>query len=83
MDNKLNMSEQCTLATKRPTASWAVLVQGMIPPLYSTLIRLDLEFCVQFWAHQYKEDTDILNNKLLVYQRQIMHKVSIRIEFQT
>ncbi|KAK4806954.1 hypothetical protein QYF61_027343, partial [Mycteria americana] len=67
VDGELNMSQQCALAAKRANcvlgcikhsiASW---LKEAIVPLYTALVWPHLEYCVQFWAPQYKMDIKLL-----------------------
>ncbi|KAK4827401.1 hypothetical protein QYF61_017806 [Mycteria americana] len=42
---------------KRSVASW---LREVILPLYSTLVRPQLEYCIQLWSPQHRQDMDLL-----------------------
>ncbi|KAF7249710.1 putative COX1/OXI3 intron 2 protein [Varanus komodoensis] len=66
--SKLNMSQQCDMAAKRANAINLGCVNRSITSkscevlvlLYSPLVRPHLEYCVLFWAPQFKKDADKL-----------------------
>ncbi|KGL96711.1 hypothetical protein N301_14461, partial [Charadrius vociferus] len=69
IDEKLNISQQCVIAAQKANhilgcirRSLASRSREVIPPLYSTLVRQHLEYCIQLWSPQNKKDMDLLDH---------------------
>ena len=67
MNERFNMRWQCELAAQKTNCildcikrSKTIRSREVIPPLYSALMRLHLEYYIQFWSPQHKKNIELL-----------------------
>jgi len=67
VDQKLSMAQQCALTVQKASCVMGCIkrrvasrLREVILPLFSALVRPNLESCIQLWRLQHKKDMDLL-----------------------
>ena len=69
VDEKVSMSKQCMLAAWKANGIMGFIRTGvnsrmreMTVTLYSALVRPQLEYCIQDWGPQHRQEVDLLDS---------------------